>query len=149
MPPCIGRKGGPACGIPRRKNIPEMHRRRTRRSGFDILEQSGLNITWSPPTQYGHKLCAINGTGCPVNNCYCNRDSMYWNFYLKRIGYEEMGIPRPYRIKRSTEETPAKEPLTAQKKATYWGLNTASTGTRLSHTGSRTSAQTTEQTTST
>jgi len=68
-------------------------------SGFDILEQSGLNITWSPPTQYGHKLCAINGTGCPVNNCYCNRDSMYWNFYLKRIGYEEWEYPDPIESK--------------------------------------------------
>jgi hypothetical protein len=62
-------------------------------SGYDILEQSGLNITWSPSVRYGHQLCAINSLGCSKDNCNCNRNSAYWNVYLKRVGYSEWEYP--------------------------------------------------------
>ena len=62
-------------------------------SGYDILEQSGLSITWSPSIRYGHQLCAINGIGCPKDNCNCNQKSNYWNFFLKRIGYSDWEYP--------------------------------------------------------
>jgi hypothetical protein len=62
-------------------------------SGYDILEQSGLSITWSPSIRYGHQLCAINGLGCPADNCHCNQKGDYWNFFLKRIGYSDWEYP--------------------------------------------------------
>lgn len=62
-------------------------------SGYDILEQSGLSITWSPSIRFGHQLCAINGLGCPESNCNCNRKSTYWNFFLKRPGYADWIYP--------------------------------------------------------
>jgi hypothetical protein len=62
-------------------------------NGYDILEQSGLDVTWSPTINWGHQLCAINGTGCPKENCQCNQKSNYWNFYLKRIGYSDWEYP--------------------------------------------------------
>ena len=62
-------------------------------SGYDILDQSGLDITWSPSVNWGHQLCAINGIGCPKDNCHCNLKSDYWNFYLKRIGFSDWEYP--------------------------------------------------------
>jgi hypothetical protein len=62
-------------------------------SGYDILEQTNLSISWSPSIRFGHQLCAINGLGCPVDNCNCNQKSTYWNFYLKRIGYSDWEYP--------------------------------------------------------
>ena len=62
-------------------------------SGYDIMEQSGLFVSWSPSVRYGHQLCSINGLGCPADNCHCNQNSDYWNFFLKRIGYDDWEYP--------------------------------------------------------
>ena len=62
-------------------------------SGYDILDQSGLDISWSPTISWGHQLCAIKGIGCPTDNCHCGQQSNYWNFYLKRIGYSDWEYP--------------------------------------------------------
>ncbi len=50
--------------------------------GYFILNGMGLEVSWGAPGAYGHGLCAINGTGCPSSNCFCNPDT-YWNFYIK------------------------------------------------------------------
>jgi hypothetical protein len=62
-------------------------------SGYDIMEQIGLSISWSQSIRYGHQLCAINGLGCPKDNCNCNQKNNYWNFFLKRIGYSDWEYP--------------------------------------------------------
>jgi hypothetical protein len=68
-------------------------------SSYDILEQSDLAVTWAPSIRFGHQLCAIDGLGCPPENCHCNQDSMYWNVYLKRIGYSDWEYPDPIESK--------------------------------------------------
>ncbi|MFZ2456489.1 MAG: hypothetical protein WAX07_08430 [Candidatus Altiarchaeia archaeon] len=62
-------------------------------SGYDILDQSGLSISWGQSIRWGHQLCAVNRLGCPKDSCPCNQKSKYWNFYLKRIGYSDWEYP--------------------------------------------------------
>lgn len=52
-------------------------------NAYEILQKTDLNISWSPPSQWGHGLCMINTVGCPSDNCYCS--SSYWNFYIKKL----------------------------------------------------------------
>ncbi|MFH1722307.1 MAG: carboxypeptidase-like regulatory domain-containing protein [Candidatus Altiarchaeota archaeon] len=53
--------------------------------GYDLLEATGLGIVWSPPSQWGHGLCGIEGTGCPSDNCFCGGEE-YWGIYLAEDG---------------------------------------------------------------
>jgi hypothetical protein len=51
-------------------------------NAYVILEYTGQNITWSSPGPWGHGLCAIEGTGCPAKNCFCDPENS-WKLYLK------------------------------------------------------------------
>jgi len=51
-------------------------------NAYELLEYTGLDITWSSPGPWGHGLCAIDGTGCPAQNCFCDPENS-WRFYLK------------------------------------------------------------------
>jgi hypothetical protein len=52
-------------------------------NAYEVLERTGQDITWSFPGPWGHGLCAIGGTGCPANNCFCD-DANSWRFYARQ-----------------------------------------------------------------
>ena len=48
-------------------------------SGLDVLERSGLEIVTSEGA-----VCAIDGTGCPASNCWCQCQGtpcIYWSYW--------------------------------------------------------------------
>jgi len=47
----------------------------------DVLKNASVSVTISE-TSWGPALCAIESTGCPADNCFCNPD-MFWAFYLQ------------------------------------------------------------------
>jgi hypothetical protein len=47
-------------------------------SGLAALEASGLAVT-SAETSFGPAVCAIEGVGCPADNCFCNTD-LFWGY---------------------------------------------------------------------
>ena len=47
-------------------------------SGLAALEQSGLDITVAD-TSFGPAVCAIEGVGCPADNCFCDANR-YWAY---------------------------------------------------------------------
>src|SRR5690606_12143035 len=40
-------------------------------SGLAMLEATGLDLAVAE-TSFGPAVCAIEGVGCPVDNCFCN-----------------------------------------------------------------------------
>ncbi|MEA3255621.1 MAG: carboxypeptidase-like regulatory domain-containing protein [Candidatus Altiarchaeota archaeon] len=59
-------------------------------NGYEIMEETGLDNTWSAPGPGGHGLCAIEGIGCPSSNCFfCGASeagSILWRFHLRESG---------------------------------------------------------------
>jgi hypothetical protein len=54
-------------------------------NGYMVLESTGINLTWHDSgAALGHGLCAIDGVGCPQENCWCT--DKYWGFYIRRAG---------------------------------------------------------------
>ncbi|MFO7635571.1 MAG: prenyltransferase/squalene oxidase repeat-containing protein [Caldilinea sp.] len=50
-------------------------------SGLAALEASGLNLTVAE-TSFGPAVCAIEGVGCPADNCFCDPDQFWgYNFW--------------------------------------------------------------------
>jgi hypothetical protein len=50
-------------------------------SGIAALEASGLNVTIAE-TSFGPAVCAIEGVGCPADNCFCDPDQFWaYNFW--------------------------------------------------------------------
>lgn len=47
-------------------------------SGLEMLEASGLNVTVAE-SSFGPAVCAIEGAGCPAENCFCDTDR-FWNY---------------------------------------------------------------------
>jgi hypothetical protein len=47
-------------------------------SGLEVLQASGLDVTMAE-SSFGPAVCAIEGVGCPVDNCFCNPD-LFWNY---------------------------------------------------------------------
>lgn len=47
-------------------------------SGITALTASGLDVTIAD-TSFGPAVCAIEGVGCPADNCFCNADR-FWNY---------------------------------------------------------------------
>ncbi len=47
-------------------------------TGLTALQLTGLDLTVAD-TQYGPALCAIEGVGCPVDNCFCD-PNLFWNY---------------------------------------------------------------------
>lgn len=50
-------------------------------SGLAALEASGLDVTIAE-TSFGPAVCAIEGVGCPADNCFCDPDNFWaYNFW--------------------------------------------------------------------
>lgn len=47
-------------------------------SGLAALQASGLDVTVAD-TSFGRAVCAIAGTGCPADDCFCGGD-LFWNY---------------------------------------------------------------------
>lgn len=47
-------------------------------SGLEALQASGLDVTVAE-TSFGPAVCAIEGVGCPADDCFCNPDQ-FWNY---------------------------------------------------------------------
>lgn len=47
-------------------------------SGLVALERTGLDITIAE-TDFGPAICAIEGVGCPVDDCFCGGDT-FWGY---------------------------------------------------------------------
>ena len=47
-------------------------------SGLEVLQASGLDVTVAE-SSFGPAVCAIEGVGCPVDNCFCSPD-LFWNY---------------------------------------------------------------------
>jgi hypothetical protein len=47
-------------------------------SGVEALVRSGLDATVAE-SGFGPAVCAIEGTGCPAEDCFCNPD-LFWNY---------------------------------------------------------------------
>ena len=47
-------------------------------TGLTALRLTGLDLTVAD-TAYGPALCAIEGVGCPVDNCFCDAN-LFWNY---------------------------------------------------------------------
>ncbi|MBN1486818.1 MAG: hypothetical protein JW981_04200 [Anaerolineae bacterium] len=49
-------------------------------SGYELLSRTGLDIVASEG-----KLCALNGVGCPADNCFCQcpggTSCVYWSYW--------------------------------------------------------------------
>jgi hypothetical protein len=56
-------------------------------NAYDVLEETGKDITWSSPGPWGHGLCAIGDTGCEAKNCFCDQVNS-WRFYVKQWSSE-------------------------------------------------------------
>ena len=53
-------------------------------SGYDVLTRSGLDIVASFDPSMGAAICAIDGEGCPADNCFCQCQGgscVYWAYY--------------------------------------------------------------------
>ena len=47
-------------------------------SGLHLLETTGLDLSVAE-TSFGLAVCAIEGIGCPTDNCFCNADA-FWGY---------------------------------------------------------------------
>ncbi|HAJ36513.1 MAG TPA: hypothetical protein DCL15_12570 [Chloroflexi bacterium] len=47
-------------------------------SGLTALQRAGLDVTVGE-TSFGPAVCAIEGVGCPADNCFCNTD-LFWGY---------------------------------------------------------------------
>lgn len=55
-------------------------------SGEELLLRSGLEIVVAPFSGLGSGVCAIDGEGCPADDCYCasySSPAYYWNYYAR------------------------------------------------------------------
>jgi hypothetical protein len=58
-------------------------------SGIDLLTRSGIAATIAPFGGLGGGVCAINGEGCPADNCWCesySNPAYYWHYYVLDTG---------------------------------------------------------------
>jgi hypothetical protein len=49
-------------------------------SGEDLLGRSGLDVTLTHYGTLGAAVCAIDGVGCPAEDCHC--EAAYWSYWL-------------------------------------------------------------------
>jgi hypothetical protein len=49
-------------------------------SGYQALEKTGLDITAHDFGDGFFAVCAIEGVGCPPDDCFCGQDT-YWNYH--------------------------------------------------------------------
>jgi hypothetical protein len=50
-------------------------------SGYDVLMRSGLNVVAAFDSGQGAAVCAIEGTGCPVESCLTCDTPNYWSYW--------------------------------------------------------------------
>lgn len=58
-------------------------------SGLELLRRSGLSVVTAPYPGLGEAVCAIDGEGCPAEDCFCKSygsPSFYWNYYIGDSG---------------------------------------------------------------
>ena len=66
-------------------------------SGYDVLVRSGLNVVAAFDAGEGGAICAIDGEGCPADNCFCQCQGnlcVYWAYYHMASGqwqYSSLG----------------------------------------------------------
>ena len=54
--------------------------------GEELLLRSGLDLVVTPYGGLGVGVCAIDGEGCPADNCYCasfGNPAYYWNYFTR------------------------------------------------------------------
>jgi len=49
-------------------------------TGYQVLERSGLDFV-AHYDNVGAAICAIAGTGCPENDCFCDSPPNYWSYW--------------------------------------------------------------------
>jgi LPXTG-motif cell wall-anchored protein len=49
-------------------------------TALDVLQKSSFQVVSSSSGGFGPAVCAINGTGCPATNCFCDK-SHFWAYY--------------------------------------------------------------------
>jgi hypothetical protein len=50
-------------------------------SGYDLLTRAGLNVVTAFDSGMGAAICAIEGTGCPVESCLTCATPDYWSYW--------------------------------------------------------------------
>lgn len=67
-------------------------------TGYDLLTRSDQSIVAQFQGSRGAAICAIGGTGCPVDDCFCQcksgDDCVYWSYFRKVAGswqYSQQG----------------------------------------------------------
>jgi hypothetical protein len=58
-------------------------------SGLDLLTRSGLDVTLAPFGGLGAAVCAVNGEGCPADDCFCHsygNPAFFWHYYAWQDG---------------------------------------------------------------
>jgi hypothetical protein len=58
-------------------------------TGLELLRRSGLQVVSAPYPGLGEAVCAIDGEGCPAEDCFCKSygsPSLYWNYYYLGSG---------------------------------------------------------------
>ncbi|RIK44132.1 MAG: hypothetical protein DCC58_08705 [Chloroflexi bacterium] len=53
-------------------------------SGEELFYRSGIDVTLAPFGGLGAGVCAINGQGCPADNCFCQsytNPAYFWHYY--------------------------------------------------------------------
>lgn len=53
--------------------------------GSDLLQSSGFNVEVSVNPSMGSLVCNIEGTGCPVDDCFCDMPN-YWSYWVLTDG---------------------------------------------------------------
>lgn len=59
----------------------------------ELLYRSGLAIVIAPYSGLGAGVCAIDGEGCPSDNCFCESyttPAYFWHFYANDGGWREL-----------------------------------------------------------
>lgn len=54
------------------------------KSGYELMEEIGWSLLWSPESAFGRMLCKINDVGTDVSGQYCAYNGDFWNIVLNR-----------------------------------------------------------------
>ena len=56
------------------------------KNGYELMEDTGWTLLWTPETGFGHMLCEINDIGTEVSGQWCAYSGDFWNIVLNRDG---------------------------------------------------------------